>query len=323
MLSFKKGIAKALICVLIVSLVLYTLDFALYPCTFVRNDVHAITASENDLIILGSSNGKMGLNPDKILLGTGKTGQNLCVGGEYPVDAYYLAKLAIEKHKPEQIVFELDPGYFMTEKEPGNNFLLFYHEFPLSKPKVQYFADTMLDSDLRTLLFPSYEYSLGYELSHAKDTLTRKLSSDYDVRYFKTDIQEYHENGFIERYPVAEKDFPKYTPELFDEKNVIAENLVYIDKLIKLCNNNNVELTVVIMPLPDTILQQYAESHDKAWAFFDDYFADAGVRYMNFNSEYSDEFSHNIEHYVDYDGHMNGNAADEFSTLFGALMRSK
>lgn len=323
MLSFKKGIVRALLSVLIISLILYALNFALYPCTFVRNDIHAVTSSEKSLIILGSSNGKMGLNPEKILLGTGKSGQNLCVGGEYPVDAYYLAKLAIEKQNPEQIVFELDPGYLMTEKEKGNNYLLFYHEFPPSKSKLQYFVDTMLDSDLRSVLFPAYEYPLGYELSHVKETLTRKLNSDYDVSYFETDVQEYHENGFIERYPVDEKDFPNYTPELFDEKHVVAENLLYIDKLIELCSENNIELTVAIMPLPDATLVQYAESYDSTWAYFDDYFADRDVKYMNFNAEYSDAFSHSNECFVDFDGHMNGNAADEFSILFGALMRSK
>lgn len=323
MLSFKKGIVKALLCILVISLILYALDIALYPCTFVRNDINAITTSQKDLVILGSSNGKMGLNPEKILLGTGKTGQNLCVGGEYPVDAYYLAKLAIEKQNPEKIVFELDPGYLMTEKEKGNNYLLFYHEFPLTISKIQYFADAMLDSDLRALLFPAYEYSLGYELSHAKDTLTRKLSSDYDASYFKTETQEYHENGFIERYPVDEKNFPKYSPDLFDEKNVVEENLIYINRLIELCSENNVELTVVIMPLPDVVLKQYTDSYNRAWTYFADYFADRDVKYMNFNAEYSDAFSHDTSCFVDYDGHMNGNAADEFSILFGALMRSK
>ncbi len=43
-------------------------------------------------------------------------GHNLCVGGEYGIDAYYLAKLLLEKQKPERIIYEVDPGYFATQK---------------------------------------------------------------------------------------------------------------------------------------------------------------------------------------------------------------
>ena len=92
-----KKIAKILICLLICGLVIKGLDLVLYPCTFVRNNVHTISTEQKDLLIFGTSNGMSDLDPDYILEGTGLTGQNLCVGGEYPVDAYYLTKLALEK----------------------------------------------------------------------------------------------------------------------------------------------------------------------------------------------------------------------------------
>lgn len=78
---------------------------------------------------MGTSHGKMNIDPKTISSVTGRTGHNLCVGGEYGIDAYYLAKLLLEKQKPERIIYEVDPGYFMTQKEEGNNYLLFYHQF--------------------------------------------------------------------------------------------------------------------------------------------------------------------------------------------------
>ena len=94
--SFKKGI-KLVICLLICALVIKALDILLYPCTFVRNDIHTVTNEQKDVVILGTSNGMSDLDPDSMLEGTKMTGHNLCVGGEYPVDAYYLTKLVIEK----------------------------------------------------------------------------------------------------------------------------------------------------------------------------------------------------------------------------------
>lgn len=71
---------------------------------------------------------------------TGRSGHNLCVGGEYGIDAYYLARLVAEKQSPTRIIYEVDPGYFVSEKEEGNNYLLFYHEFPFSRAKRNIFG---------------------------------------------------------------------------------------------------------------------------------------------------------------------------------------
>ena len=138
MRNFRK-IIRAIVCVILTFAILFGLDYVLYPCTFMRNDIHMVTSEQRDVIIMGTSNGKMGLDPDSMLEGTGLTGHNLCVGGEYPIDCYYMMKLILEKQNPKVLVFELDPGYITTKKEEGNNYLLFYHEFPFSKAKLEYF----------------------------------------------------------------------------------------------------------------------------------------------------------------------------------------
>ena len=92
--NFKKSI-KAGACALVAVLLIKGMDIALYPCTFIRNDIHTVTTEQKDVIILGTSNGMSDLDPDSMLEGTGMTGHNLCVGGEYPIDAYYLTKLVM------------------------------------------------------------------------------------------------------------------------------------------------------------------------------------------------------------------------------------
>ena len=317
--AMRRGWIRCVLAVVIAALLFYALDFALYPCTFMRNDIHAITTEPCDVLVLGTSNGKMDLDPDSMLTGTGLSGHNVCVGGEYPVDAYYIAKLAIEKQHPQQIVFELDPGYLMTEKEKGNNYLLFYHEFPLSKAKLEYFGATMLDCDFRSVLFPFYEYPLGYELSKVRDTTFQKATRNYDVSYLKGKVQEYHENGFIEKYPAAEADFPSYTAVPFDAAALRETNLSYLEKLISLCRKENIRLVVAVMPLPEQTLQSDA-GWDAAWDFFSAFFAQRDVEFFNFNREYYGVYSHEATCFVDYDGHMNGSSARSFSQIFGALV---
>ena len=315
----RRGLLRCVLTLLAAIVLFKALDFTLYPCTFMRNDIHAVTTEPHDVLVLGTSNGKMDLDPESMLAGTGLTGHNLCVGGEYPVDAYYIAKLALETQRPQQIVFELDPGYMMTEKEKGNNYMLFFHEFPFSRAKLGYFSASMLDCDFRSVLFPFYEYPLSYELSKLRDTTYQKATRNYDVSYLKGKVQEYHESGFIEKYPVDEAAFPAYTPVEFDPGAVKQTNLEYLERLIALCEREKIRFVVAVMPLPEQTLRADG-SWETAWDYFGDYFTQHGVEFYNFNREYYDFYSHDASCYVDYDGHMNGSSARVFSQVFGALV---
>ena len=322
----RKTAAVLLVFLAAAAVLLLLLDTMLYPCTFIRNDIHAVTAEKKDLVILGTSNGKMDLDPEALIGAMDnediRSGQNLCVGGEYPVDAYYLTKLMAEKNRPERILFEVDPGYFTTQKEEGNNYLLFYHEFPLSAAKIQYFADAVRSCNIRTLLFPAYEYSLSYELPRIPETFRRKVTGDYDISWFKGQAQEYHENGFVERYPVEEADFPSYEGFTFEgNRENLKRNTDYLEKLIRYCEENGIEFTAAIMPLPEVSLEQDSGQFEMAWEYFGEFFEEQSVKLYNFNTDYYDVWSHDLSHYVDYDGHMNGDSARAFSAVFGSMLR--
>ena len=112
-----KKILKTVLILVICVILLKGLDMALYPCTFMRNDVHAVVTEQFDDIILGTSHGKMDIDPEVMEEITGRTGHNLCVGGEYGIDAYYLARLVAEKQNPKRIIYEVDPGYLFLRKK--------------------------------------------------------------------------------------------------------------------------------------------------------------------------------------------------------------
>ena len=254
--SFKK-FSKAVLVIAVCTAILILLDTALYPCTFMRNDVHTVVTQQFDDIILGTSHGKMDIDPESMEEVNGRTGHNLCVGGEYGIDAYYLTKLITEKQKPKRIIYEVDPGYFVTEKEEGNNYLLFYHEFPVTKAKAEYFWNSIVKCNFRTVLFPWYEYSLSYEVPKIKETFTQKLKKDYSIEGLKSDSQEYHESGFIERYPVDVKKIKKTEPKLFEQDKVSSQNMEYLQKLISFCKENDIEFVAVTTPVPIAALKDY------------------------------------------------------------------
>ena len=319
--SFRKGFLAALTVLLTVGLLLAA-DFVLYPCTFIRNDVHAVTTQTYDDVFLGTSHGKMNIDPLTVESVTGKRGHNLCVGGEYPIDTYYLTKLMIESgHKPARIVYEISPGYFVSTKEEGNNYLLFYHEFPLSKAKLSYFASSLAKCNFRTMLFPWYEYPLSTELKGLKENISKKWNQDYSADTLKTETQEYHESGFVERYPVDPATFSFDGMSEYHTEDLIGDNLLWMDRMVTLCTANDIELITLMTPLPAVTLRQFSAGYEAMGAWFAQWFAARNVTFWNFNG--MDLYAltdHSVERFTDLDGHMNGDAARAFSTVLGTML---
>ena len=315
-----KKILKTVLILVICGILLKGLDTALYPCTFMRNDVHAVVTEQFDDIILGTSHGKMDIDPEVMGEITGRTGHNLCVGGEYGIDAYYLARLIAEKQNPKRIIYEVDPGYFVSEKEEGNNYLLFYHEFPFSKAKLEYFWNSIAKCNFRTILFPWYEYSLSYEVPKVKETFLQKIKKDYSITDLKSDSQEYHESGFIERYPVDTSKLKKTDIKLYEDGKVAPSNMKYLKKLIDFCKENDIEFVAVTTPVPIAALKDHSDNYNAAWKYFGKFFEEQGVDYINFNTQYFKAFTHNAKAYTDYDGHMNGDAARAYSKVLAQVL---
>ena len=300
MRSFK-WIRLPVFCIL-AALILIAMDYALYPCTFMRNDIHAVTTQTFDDIYMGTSHGKINIDPESVGLQSSRTGHNLCVGGEYPQDCIYMLRLMIEKgHKPERIVYEISPGYLVREKEEGNNYLLFYHEFPVSLAKLSYFMHSVAKCNFRTLFFPWYEYPLSYELANIRDTVRTKWEQDYSADRFRTASQEYHDSGFIARYAVDTSTFTTDDLTPTPVSQIVPENMEQLKKLV----------------------EAFAQDYREVWEYLGAFFEGEQVPWINFNdTEHFNLFTHDISAFTDMDGHMNEAAARAFSgVLAGQLDR--
>lgn len=321
MRNFNRSI-KISVMIVCIAAVVVLLDMALYPCTFIRNDVHTVTKQYHDDILLGSSHGKMNVDPDILAGLTGRSTHNMCAGGQYAADSYYLLKLLIEKQKPKRIIFEADPGYLLTEKQAGDNELLFVHEFPLSAAKLEYFTVRMRESDFRSVFFPWYEYPLAYELKNWRETIRRKWENDYSVSYFAGKVQQYHENGWIEKYDADISKQKLTVPSFLTENKIHEENVSYLRDLIRLCKKENIEFVAFTAPMPDKVLEQVA-AYEAAYEKMADVFSSEEVVYWNFNTVLYDKGCHEASYFVDLDGHMNKEGAEEFSTMLGEMLADR
>ena len=153
-----------------------------------------------------------------------------------------------------------------------------------------------------------------------KDTFTQKVTGEYDVSHLKSDTQEYHESGFIERYPVDVTKLKKSEPKLYEEGKVNQQNMEYLQKLIELCKANDIEFVAVSTPIPIDTLRDYSDNYNAAWKYFGQFFEEQGVEYVNFNTQYFKAITHELKAYTDYDGHMNGYAARAYSKVLAQVL---
>lgn len=88
---------------------------------------------------------------------------------------------------------------------------------------------------------------------------------DYDIAHLKSDTQEYHESGLIERYPVDTTKLKMKDLKLFEEEQVNPQNMEYLGRLIDFCRENDIQFVAVTTPIPINTLQAYSDNYNAAW----------------------------------------------------------
>lgn len=314
----------AILFLIICFLVNGMLTYLLRPYTYARVDVHNIQTNTYDDIIVGSSHGKCGINPGRIDQVTGRRSVNLCMGGEYPIDAYFLVKEACRNFTPKQVVYELDTSYFVTEPEQGVDYAIIYQEFPWSEVKAEYMASKMWKADFRASLFPWYAYVYRIREKSIKDIIEEKQSDNYKnygVETFRSQAQSYEDTGFIRRFPIATDKISKDKLILWDETKLQEQSLEYFIKLIEFCQEKGIRMTVVTTPVPQVTIDENREAYQSANTYFEKLTEEYGVDYYDFNFIDGEGIDRNIDVFGDFEGHIYGNAADSFSTALGTYLK--
>ena len=111
--------------------------------------------------------------------------------------------------------------------------------------------------------------------------------------------------------------------EMFPE-DIQPGNMEYLKKLIALCKENDIEFIAVTTPLPADTLAAFYDGYEALGTYFQTFFDEQDVRYIDFNNDrYYPLAAHADEYYTDLDGHMNGEAAQEFSRLLARLIEDE
>lgn len=321
----RSGGRKAVRTILFLALCLVitmALNFALIPPGSVRINLHNLRdGHQYSTIFIGTSHGQYGIDPESVDDAAGGSSVSLCMADAYPDDMYYMLRLACETQSPSQVVYELDPSYWMNIQRSGSTQIFFYEDFPFSAARAAYFAGKIAGLDFRSALAPwSYYRNLYSQIPAHIRTKMSKAYRDYDPSVLNIPLGHYGGRGFIWRDRVPGENKGTFNNIPWDESKVQKKAAGYFKRIVKLCREKNIRLVVITTPVPQDTLDKFSESYEESHAYFTHLLNSYGLKYYDFNYMKPGLTDRTMKGYWDYDGHMDGIEAQEFSTLLGRFL---
>ena len=97
-------------------------------------------------------------------------------------------------------------------------------------------------------------------------------------------------------------------------------SLRHLDKMVKLCKDNDIELVLLVTPVSNFWLEAMGD-YDKYYEFLKDYAEEADVEYYDFNLVRDEVFHQVPEYYIDTH-HLSGQGALDYTKLLCDMMRN-
>ena len=319
----KNHIIRMIIFVILCVILSCCLSWVTMPPNVIWLNLHELKEDgPYDYLFVGTSHGQYGISPQVVDQVTGRNSFNLCMANEYPVDTYYLIKEACRQQKPKKIIYELDPSYWITDQNMGTVAGMFYKEMPWSMNKLQYLGDKIIKLDYRQTIFPwSYYKNL---LPQAPQTIRKKLSAEYrqyDPAILDIPGGHYGGDGFIYQDKVEGAEKGTFNNVPWNEEQLRPEAEEYFEKILYYCKKENIELEVITLPVPAETYANTTESYQQSDRYFTELMQQYRIPYHNFIFDSALAFDRSIDNYWDYDGHMYGDAAEQFSLELGNYLK--
>lgn len=159
-------------------------------------------------------------------------------------------------------------------------------------------------------------YKRLFDFKYISELLTQKMSSQYrNFLYIKNDTEAYRGKGFVAS-DVAVNQGSFYSSNNFDsmEYRMGEDYKNSLKQIIDYCNNHNIKLTLYSAPMPDFRLCDIG-NYDYWIEQVNEFIADTGINYYDFNLCKEDYLKLNDEDFMDTD-HLNLSGAKKFSIFF-------
>ena len=145
----RKGLIAAVVFIILVTAINQFLNYALVQPGLGRIMFYECKNNDYECLILGASHGSYGFDSSKMSEELGMSTMNMCIGGEYMYDAYYILKYALKYKKLKTVILDLDYQYFVNQHDESILFNNVYNAYPACNEKLGYYMHKMAREEYR------------------------------------------------------------------------------------------------------------------------------------------------------------------------------
>ncbi|EYE88719.1 hypothetical protein Q428_06420 [Fervidicella metallireducens AeB] len=270
-----------------------------------------------DLVFLGSSHAYRSFDPFVFDKEIGLKSFNMGSPLQKPVESYYVLKETLEYQKPSVVIFEVYWAIFNDEKYFSTKIWNFDSMKP-SPAKFGYLLNVFDTDQYLSALFKSIRYheNTGEYIK----ILTGKGSKKFTEINYNIKPKNYKGKGFVIENKVAEKEdivkeFKGRVKETTAEFRWDKKQIRYLDKIIKLCKEKNIELILVTAPVAPSYfdaMQKYKYNYEDIHNKVKEIALENKLEYIDYNLKNSEAALFSDKDFSD-NNHLNYEGAQKIS----------
>lgn len=273
-----------------------------------------------DVLVVGNSDVGRGYSPITVWNKYGITSYNLGTSQQTMAFAYYLIKEAINYQNVKNIVLDMD-AVFINDPQEGQ-YRQFFDNMKFGKAKLEAINDEKLNIEEKEKLsyfFPMLRFHTRWnELK--KDDFKFSLKDKYETLSYK---------GMALNVNIKPYKYDENYMEKGKKQEIPKKNLYYINEIIKLCEEKNIQLLCVVIPSAingenkqNQPLYDWSISKSKE---VENITKEHGIEFIDFNLSQNlkkIELDWNRDSY-DGGNHLNVYGAEKFSDYIGKVLSEK
>jgi hypothetical protein len=273
-----------------------------------------------DVLFLGASHTQMGYNVSMIEENTGLNVYNAGAIAQKLQGYYYILKEAGENNGVKTVW--LDMYYEMASVAGTSETVTYIVSDYLTNQKVKY--EFLLEGygveGAVNGLFPVLHGS-----SLKPSVLKAHLTKDYitnPYKYLPTDTMEYDTQGYVKGKLILSENYEFTVNNYINTEKLLSDySWKWLRKIIDYCNEKDIELVLVNVPMPDGQLQA-GTYYDEYTEYIRNVAQEYGLGYYDFNLTKEGVLTMERSDYYDYT-HLNGQGADKFSECVSKVLNGE
>ena len=285
-----------------------------------------------DTIFIGDSLTQRGLDPSVVDANYNSQSLNMATNTQEPVETYLALSEAFEHHDIKRVIYGFEIAMltkqpraahlsgFLTEKWRGDGILDMVSDAAYAIRGEQWLTST----DSLNIMFPwvKQHCSLFKVPRNIKSRLT--CSNPGEASEVNENGWHYIGRGFgghAKTFNYNRIDKKDYVSNHQPEK-LRQEQMDRLLEVCQLCKDNDVELILVVPPMPEFNIVSLQDRYDKLFDELDEQIAPYGVKCYDFNLAKDELFDNHPEDYMDWE-HLNLRGAKRFSESLAKFLTYK